>query len=64
MTELERSYLEMFGPNTYGLEIPYEVATNLEFKGLVEWVPPKFGSVLYAITDAGREALIGCAPGG
>jgi hypothetical protein len=51
------SYLKIFGPDTYGLEIPHSIAKTLEIKGLVEWVPPKFGTTLYAITNKGRAAV-------
>lgn len=51
------SYLRMFSPDTYGLNLPYSIAKTLEIKGLVKWVPPKFGTQLWAITDKGRNAL-------
>lgn len=48
---------DMLRPDIYGTELPYSIAKTLEVKGLVEWVPPKFGTTLYAITDKGREAV-------
>lgn len=54
---LEFAYLKMFGPNTYGINMPLRTAKRMEAKGWVEWVPPKLGSQLWAITDAGRAAL-------
>ena len=51
------SYLRLFGPDTYGLEIPRELAQYMEKRGWVTWKPPKFATTLYAITDAGRSAL-------
>lgn len=51
------SYLKMFTPDTYGLNLPYSIAKTLEIKGLVEWVPPKFGTQLWQITDKGRKAV-------
>jgi hypothetical protein len=57
LSETHRSYLKMYGPDTYGLSIPHSIAKTLEIKGLVEWVPPKFGTTLYAITEKGRAAL-------
>lgn len=57
LSETHLSYLKMYGPNTYGLEIPYSIAKTLEIKGLVEWMPPQFGTRLWAITDKGRAAL-------
>jgi hypothetical protein len=50
----------MYGPDTYGLEIPYSIAKTLEIKGLVEWIPPQFGTRLWAITPKGREAVREC----
>jgi hypothetical protein len=55
LSETHLSYLRMFEPGTYGLSIPYSIAKTLEIKGLVEWVPPKFGTQLWAITAKGRE---------
>jgi hypothetical protein len=58
LSQTHLSYLkDMLRPDTYGMEIPYSIAKTLEIKGLVEWVPPKFGTTLYAITDKGREAV-------
>lgn len=53
-TTRELAYLKMFRPETYGLEIPYELAKPMEARGWVEWMPPKFGTTLYAITAAGK----------
>jgi hypothetical protein len=36
---------------------PREVARYAEAKGWIEWVPPQFGTTLYAMTDAGHLAL-------
>lgn len=52
------AYLAMFSENTYGLEIPRELASYMQKCGYVEWVPPKFGTTLYAITEEGRKALL------
>ena len=57
LSETQLSYLKMYGPDTYGLEIPYSIAKTLEIKGLVEWIPPQFGTRLWAITKKGREAV-------
>ncbi len=57
LSEAHRSYLEMYLPGTYGLNFPHSIAKTLEIKGLIEWVPPKFGTQLYAITQKGRDAL-------
>ena len=51
------SYLRLFGPETYGIHIPHDLAVFMEQRGWVEWQPPKFGTTLYAITDAGREKI-------
>lgn len=56
LSDTHLGYLKMFGPDTCGLEIPYSIAKTLEVKGLVEWVPPQFGTQLYAITDKGKRA--------
>lgn len=57
VSDLQLSYLRMFEPGTYGINLPYSIAKTLEIKGLVQWVPPKFGTQLWAITDKGREAV-------
>lgn len=62
LSETHLSYLKMFSPDTYGLELPHSIAKTLEIKGLVEWVPPKFGTTLYAITDKGRAAVAQAQP--
>lgn len=50
------AYLKLFEPNTYGVEIPRQLAKKMEAKGWVEWVPPVFGNTpIYAITDLGRK---------
>lgn len=62
MTDDERAHLEMFDDNTYGMSIPRELAKAMEAKGWVSWVPPKFGTTLWNITDAGRAALAARRP--
>lgn len=57
MTKDQRAYLEIFTPETYGIYIPRPLARQMERKGWIEWVPPKFGTQLYSITAAGRNAL-------
>jgi hypothetical protein len=57
LSETHLSYLKMYSPNTYGLEIPYSIAKTLEIKGMVEWIPPQFGTKLWAITPKGRAAV-------
>ena len=57
ISETHLGYLKMFSPDTYGMNIPYSIAKTLEIKGLVEWVPPKFGTQLWAITDKGRKVV-------
>lgn len=57
LSQTHLSYLKMFEPDTYGLVLPFSIAKTLEVKGLVEWVPPKFGTTLYAITDKGKRAV-------
>jgi hypothetical protein len=47
----------MLGDDIYGVSLPREVADHLLSQGLVEWMPPKFGTSMYAITDAGCETL-------
>lgn len=51
----EAAVIRMFSDDTYGLEIQREVAKSLEKKGLVEWMPPKFGTTLYGLTEKGRR---------
>lgn len=51
------AHLRCYSPLTYGMSWPREVAKYAEAKGWIEWVPPQFGTTLYAITDAGRDAL-------
>ena len=57
VSELHMTYLRAFSPDSYGMSIPYSIAKTMEIKGLIEWVPPKFGTALYAITEKGREAV-------
>jgi hypothetical protein len=58
MTQTERAYLECFGPDTYGMEIPRAIAKPMEAVGWIEWMPPKFGDTpCWAITAAGMLAL-------
>lgn len=48
--------LACYGPKTYGMTITdRSLARHMEDRGLVEWVPPKFGSQLYMITQAGVD---------
>ena len=61
LSETHLSYLKMYGPNTCGLEIPYSIAKTLEIKGFVEWIPPQFGTRLWAITAKGKAAVKECA---
>lgn len=53
----ELTYLKLYGPSTYGLEIPKSIAKSLEDKGLVRWLPPMFGTIMYEITEAGRKEV-------
>jgi hypothetical protein len=62
MTERGLVYLKMFSPSTYGLEIPRSIAKPMEADGLIEWVPPKFGTTLYAITAKGTRAALKSKP--
>lgn len=57
LSETHLSYLKMFRPETYGIEIPYSIAKTLEIKGLVEWLPPVFGARMWGITDKGKSAI-------
>lgn len=58
MTRLDHlAYLRCFSNSTYGLEIPRDTAREMEREGLIEWVPPKFGTTLWAITAKGRQAV-------
>lgn len=57
LSDTHLAYLKMYSPNTYGLEIPYSIAKTLEIKGLIEWIPPQFGTRLWAITAKGRVAV-------
>lgn len=57
LSETLLSYLKMYSANTHGLEIPYSIAKTLEIKGLIEWIPPQFGTKLWAITAKGRSAV-------
>ena len=52
------AYLRLFGPDTYGLSIPHDLAVHMEQRGWVAWVPPKFCTTLYEITDAGRAHVL------
>jgi hypothetical protein len=59
MTADERTYLLLFRGRTHSVELPPDLAKGMEAKGWVEWVPPMFGcSRLYAITEAGKQALL------
>jgi hypothetical protein len=62
ISETHMAYLKMFGPDTYGIALPYSIAKTLEIKGLVEWMPPKFGSALWAITPKGKAAFASTLP--
>ena len=45
-------------PGLYGAQVPTSrVRRSLEMRRLIEWIPPKFGTQLWAITEAGREEL-------
>lgn len=57
ISETHLSWLKAFGQDTYGINIPYSIAKTMEIKGLIEWVPPKFGACHWAITDKGRKVL-------
>ena len=57
MTETEAAYLALFTPATHEVEIPRVVAGPMEERGWITWVPPAFGTRLWAITEAGRRAL-------
>jgi hypothetical protein len=57
LSDTHLAYLKMFKPDTYGINLPYSIAKTLEIKGLVEWMPPKFGSQMWAITEKGRKAV-------
>lgn len=57
VSDTHLSYLRMFGPQTYAVNLPHSIAKTLEIKGLVEWVPPQFGAQMWAITDKGRDAV-------
>lgn len=50
-------YLRMFKPETYGIDLPRHVARVLKSHGLVEWMPPKLGAPMWAITARGRELI-------
>lgn len=56
MTADQRAYLELFSPDTYGLEIPRTLAKEMEALGWIEWVPPQFGTRMYRITPKGEAA--------
>lgn len=51
------AYLRMFKPDTYGIAIPHDLAIYMEQRQWIKWVPPKFGSTLYEITESGRSHL-------
>jgi len=57
LSKTHLAYLRMFSPDTYGISLPYSIAKTLEIKGLIEWMPPKFGTQLWAITAKGKEAV-------
>jgi hypothetical protein len=58
LTADERAYLMLYTPKTHAVELPRDLAKSMEDKGWVEWMPPMFGSRrLYAITEAGKQAL-------
>ena len=60
--EAALAYLELFGPDTYGLFIPHDLALYMEQRGWIEWQPPKFGTTLYQITAAGARLVGASAP--
>ena len=57
ITESEWAFLVLFGEFTHGINMPSKIAVALEEKGMIEWLPPLFGTTLYQITDAGRAAV-------
>lgn len=57
LTVRQFALLRMFKPDTYGIAIDWKEARELETLGVIEWVPPKFGSTLWMITEKGRQAL-------
>ena len=57
VTEQHLRTLRLYSPNTYGIALNYDEAKELEAQGLVEWVPPVFGSTQWAITEKGKQAV-------
>lgn len=56
ITQSQKEILRMFKPNTYAINLHPQDAQPLCDLGLLEWVPPVWGSAPnYAITDKGRS---------
>ncbi len=49
--------LMLYSSQTYGIALSKEEAIPLIEFGLIEWVPPKFSTMMYGITKKGQEAL-------
>jgi hypothetical protein len=55
MTDEQLAILRLYTDSTYGIALGPKDAKILEGMGLVQWVPPKFGTTQYAITDKGKQ---------
>jgi hypothetical protein len=58
LSAAELQLLKRFGPETYTIEMPATAARRrLEADGLIAWRGGLYGTMQYALTDAGRAAL-------
>ena len=54
------AYLRVYTPQTYGMNLPREISTELLAAGLVEWLPPTaWSGAIYGLTEAGKAFVEG-----
>lgn len=61
LTKRHLAVLRMYTPRTYGIALGNE-GREMTDMGLLEWRPPVFGSVMYAITEKGKAVLASQEP--
>lgn len=57
ISEHQLNLLRLYSDSTYGIALDYEEAKELEAQGLVQWVPPLFGTTQWAITEKGKQVV-------
>lgn len=46
-----------YHPEVYGINLPRHLAEPLEKMKLIEWVPPKFNTTMYNLTENARKEV-------